>query len=104
MNADVDITEDLEALKAIAADTKRLRTEASQLRESLAVRERGYFRPDEEDQARRLWLTYRNHRRSLYEIIFRHENHVEDDRGAFLLAFGRGDSPLLLVILCHRLL
>jgi len=88
MNADVDITEDLEALKAIAADTKRLRTEASQLRESLAVRERGYFRPDEEDQARRLWLTYRNHRRSLYEIIFRHENHVEDDRGAFLLAFG----------------
>ena len=48
MNADVDITEDLEALKAIAADTKRLRTEASQLRESLAVRAQRTSRRDKQ--------------------------------------------------------
>lgn len=90
---------DCATLQAISARLHDLHAKSQTARDNLGARERGFFFPPEDDQAKQLFLTYRNHRIALYEIISRHQEAPagEEYPGApsFVLAFGAA------VLLCN---
>jgi len=90
---DRQLTLDHDMLGLIVPGLTRLEAEWQDARNLIAARQRGYFAPDEDDWARRMLLTYRNFRQSLYEIIYRYIRYPEipgEERQlhAFLVGFG----------------
>lgn len=81
-------TSDLRALLSIQQDIAEIAAESQSLRTRMPARERGFFRPQEDDQIRSLWLRYRNHRLALYDLIQRHESASEQSIESLLLGFG----------------
>ena len=100
-DAERQFPRDLRILREIADGLDRLeaRLDASPIPQ--AVRQRGYFTPDEDDRVRQGVLLYRNCRLAAYEIILRYRNYASEqppDHGlrCFLLAFGAALIVMLL--------
>jgi hypothetical protein len=83
-----DLQRDCQTLRTIAADVDGLKQRMADFQRQMHARVRGYFLADEDDQVRRLYLTYRNYRIALLDIVSRYEPAAQDDERAFLLAFG----------------
>ena len=92
---DRQLEQDHDSLGLVVPGITRLDMEWQDARVAFSNLQRGYFTPDEDDWARRLILTYRNSRQSLWEIIYRYERYSEvadpsRQLRAFLLCIGSG--------------
>ena len=93
MTSELQQDRDCRTLRAITGGVEALERRMEAARERLGARERGFFLPDEDDEVKRIFLSYRNYRIALYEIIARHQDFAEIDdeeeqARSFLLAFG----------------
>ncbi len=92
---DQELEQDHDTLGLVVPGITRLDMEWQEARVAFSNLQRGYFTPEEDDWTRRMVLTYRNYRQSLWEIIYRYERYSEvADPGrqlrAFLLCIGSG--------------
>ena len=103
---------DSAVLRTVAADVKALTEQMQGARTRMMARERGYFMQHDDDEVRRIFLGYRNHRIAVLELIagYRDFADFEDDNTqhcAFLLAFGAAImlynwSSLLVDTICRE--
>ena len=84
---------DCQTLRTIAADVDRLAAAMHAARTRFGARARGFFLPDEDDEVRRLLVTYRTYRAALLDIVAAHQGPAgaaatPAECRHFLLAFG----------------
>ena len=72
------LADDLKALPHIFETLDRLEAELDDATRLLQARNRGYFSPDEDDQVRRMQLSYLTCRRALYNVIERCEDYESE--------------------------
>ena len=93
MPMDSDLRRDCTAIQSIIGQITQLMAELGTTQVDLKAMERGYFLPDEDVQAKRFFVAYRNCRAALFDIIerrkaFEEETDKERRTAAFLLGFG----------------
>ncbi len=93
MGIDLDVERDCTTIQSISADVLRLMAEVSETAVDFQAMDRGYFLPNEDDAAKRIYVAYRNYRAAMYDIINRRQYFEqlpagEERAAAFLLGFG----------------
>lgn len=87
-----EITAGARTVSHLATYFEELKQVARELIEAARASERGYFRPGEEEEVRRLQVSYWQSRAALFEVVisFRQESRLSEEHrpDAFLVAFG----------------
>ena len=90
---EIDFERDARTLRSVSERIRALADDMRAARAWMGVRQRGYFEPDEDHAAKRLFHAYLRYRAALYDIVHRWEGGVgegddPESTRSFLLAFG----------------